>query len=61
MEMTQEEFDARFRETLDGVIEDMALDAEVEPQKFFGVTLFFENLAYFSPVIFGLIENSKKS
>lgn len=60
MKITQEEFDLRFKETLDSLMEGMAAHEEVEPKKFFGMVCFLENLAFFSPVIYAMIEDSKK-
>ncbi len=60
MEMTREEFDFQFKETLDMLVEGMAEHEEVEPNRFFGMVCFLENLAFFSPVIWGLIEEKKK-
>lgn len=57
--MTKEEFDAQFRETLDFLIEAMAENSEIDVKKFYGMTCFLENLAFFSPVIYGMIEDSK--
>lgn len=59
MEMTEKEFDAQFRETLDYLVEAMAENAEIDVEKFYGMTCFLENLAFFSPVIYGMIEDSK--
>lgn len=58
--MTKEEFDDKFKETLDVLIAQMAENGEIDLKKFYGMTLFLENLAFFSPVIYGLIENAKK-
>lgn len=57
--MTEEEFDAQFRETLDFLVEAMAENSEIDVKKFYGMTCFLENLAFFSPVIYGMIEDSK--
>ena len=60
MDITKEEFDNQFRETLDSFIEGMAENAEVDLKKFYSMTCFLENLSFFSPVIYGLIEKPKK-
>lgn len=57
--MTKEEFDAQFRETLDFLIEAMAENSEIDVKKFYGMTCFLENLSFFSPVLYGMIEDSK--
>lgn len=57
--MTKEEFDIQFRETLDFLVEAMAENSEIDVKKFYGMTCFLENLAFFSPVIYGIIEDSK--
>jgi hypothetical protein len=61
MEMTQEEFDLKFKEVLDVLVEGMAENSEIDVKKFYGMTYFLENLSFFSPVIYGLIEDSKAS
>ena len=58
--MTKEEFDHKFIETLDSLVEGMAKSPEVDLKKFTNMVCFLENLAFFSPVIYGLIEKSKK-
>lgn len=58
--MTKEEFDDKFRASLDALIEGMAENSEIDVKKFYGMTLFLENLAFFSPVLYGLVENAKK-
>jgi hypothetical protein len=61
MEMTKEEFDDKFREVLDTLVEGMAENSEIDVKKFYGLACFMENLTFFSPVIYGLLENTKKS
>lgn len=58
--MTAEEFDHKFRETLDEVVASMAEQEEVAPGQFFSVVCFLENLAYFSPVVYGLLQEKQK-
>jgi hypothetical protein len=58
MRMTKAEFDLRFRSTLDHMLEEMAKNPEIDVQKFFGLACFVENVAFFGPVIYGLLENS---
>lgn len=58
--MTEEEFDANYTEALDAVLEAMAENEGIDPQKFFGMTCILENLRFFSPVLYGAILNGKK-
>jgi hypothetical protein len=60
MEINKEDFDAQFRETLDALIQRMAENSEVNVTNFYSMTCILENLAFFSPVIFDLIQKSKK-
>lgn len=60
MEMTKEEFEDKFRETLDSLLEGMAENSEIDLKKFYSMACFLENLVFFSPVIYGMIKNSKK-
>ena len=61
MEMNQEEFDLKFKEVLDALVESMAENSEIDVKKFYGMTYFLENLSFFSPVIYGLIVDSQSS
>lgn len=58
--MTAEEFDDKFRETLDELVAGMAEQDEVAPGQFFGMVCFLENLAFFSPVLYGLLQEKQK-
>lgn len=60
MKISKEEFNDQFRESLDSLIEHMAEHPDIDLDKFYGMTCFLENLAFFSPVLYGLIEQSKK-
>jgi hypothetical protein len=60
MEITPEEFDDKFRETIDTVLIAMAEHEEINPNKFYSMACLLENLAFFSPVIYGAIQNTKK-
>ena len=60
MEITEEVFDDQFRETLDNLLLAMAEHAEINPEKFYRMACILENLAFFSPVIYGAIRNSLK-
>ncbi|AHM58859.1 hypothetical protein D770_02960 [Flammeovirgaceae bacterium 311] len=61
MEISKEEFDDKFREVLDSLLEGMAENHEIDVKKFYGLAIFMENLTFFSPVIYDLLENAKKS
>jgi hypothetical protein len=58
MEISKEEFDNKFRETLDTLIQEMAENSEINVEKFYTMTCFLENLAFFSPVIYGFLQKS---
>ncbi|WP_162912064.1 hypothetical protein [Pontibacter actiniarum] len=58
--MTKEEFDATFSESLNAILEAMAENAEIDPEKFYSMACVIENLRFFSPVLFGAIRNGKK-
>ena len=60
MEMTEEEFDTRFTEALDALVTAMAENPEIEPGKFFGMTCILENLRFFSPVLYSVLQKAKK-
>jgi len=60
MELTKEEFDDKIRETMDDLILAMAEHEDINPEKFYSMTCILENLAFFSPVIYGALRNSKK-
>jgi len=58
MEITKEEFNEQLRETVDTLILAIAEHEEVNPEKFYSMTCILENLAFFSPVIYGALKNS---
>lgn len=60
MELKPEDFDQKFKEALDKAIEHMAENPDIALTKFYGLTCFLENLAFFSPVLYGIITDSKK-
>lgn len=60
MQITQEEFDDKFREGLDALLAALAEHEQIAPEKFFSMACMLENLAFFSPVLYGLIRNSKE-
>jgi len=59
MELTKEEFDIKIRETMDNLITAMAEHEDINPEKFYNMTCILENLAFFSPVIYGAIKSKK--
>lgn len=60
MEMTQEDFDERFQQMLDAVVERMADNAEIDLEKFYTMTCILENLSVFSPVFYSMIKKQDK-
>ncbi|HEV7350856.1 hypothetical protein [Telluribacter sp.] len=60
MEMTKEEFDERFVETLDALLVSMAESPEIDVNKFYNMTCILENLRFFSPVLFATIQNARQ-
>ena len=60
MEMTEEEFDKNFTDTLDAILQAMAENAEIDVNKFYGMTCILENLRFFSPVLYGVLQSGKK-
>ena len=61
MDITKEEFNEQFRETVDTLIIAMAEHEEVNPEKFYSMACVLENLAFFSPVIYGALRNRKEA
>ncbi|MBC3538771.1 hypothetical protein ACFSC6_20195 [Rufibacter sediminis] len=59
MKMTEEEFDEKLVETLDGFLLNMAENAEVDLDKFYTMTCLLENLRFFSPVLYGALKDKK--
>jgi hypothetical protein len=60
MELTPQEFDERFVEALDTLLKNMAENPEVDVRNFYSMTCILENIRYFSPVLFGVLESAKK-
>ncbi len=60
MEISKEEFDTQFAETLDKLVEAMAENAEIDPKKFFSMACILENLRFFSPVIYDALQKPKE-
>jgi hypothetical protein len=59
MELTRAEFDDKIQETIDTVLVAMAEHAELDPEKFYSMACILENLAFFSPVIYGALQQPK--
>ncbi|MHC2990404.1 hypothetical protein OB13_01965 [Pontibacter sp. HJ8] len=55
MKMTEEEFNATYAGALDALLEVMAENAEIDPEKFYSMACILENLRFFSPVLYGAI------
>ncbi|MFD2999308.1 hypothetical protein ACFS7Z_02960 [Pontibacter toksunensis] len=58
--MTKEEFNSKFKETLDTILLAMAENSEINPEKFYSMTCVLENLSFFSPILYGAIKNKKE-
>lgn len=61
MKMTPEEFDLNFKALMDSLLERMAENSEIDVKKFYEMTYLLENISFFGPVIYGIIEDSKTS
>ena len=59
MELTEEEFNARYTEALDAIIEAMAEHSDIDPNKFYSMACILENLRFFSPVLYGALQKPK--
>ena len=57
--MTKEEFEHKFGESMDALLEAMAENPEIDPEKFYGMACILENLRFFSPVLYGAIKSKK--
>lgn len=58
--MTEEEFQANYTQALDAIIEAMAEEQEINPDKFYSMICVLENLRFFSPVLYGAIRKKKE-
>ena len=58
--MTRKEFDRQFKKSMDSIVEDMAGNPEIDVKDFYALVYYFENLAFFSPVLYSLLENINK-
>ncbi|WP_017731902.1 hypothetical protein [Nafulsella turpanensis] len=60
MELSKEEFNEQFRDALDYLLKEMAEHPEIDLKRFGSMACFLENLSFFSPVLYSLVEESKK-
>lgn len=58
--MTRKEFDSQFKKSLDSMVEKMAGNPEIDVKDFYGLVYYFENLAFFSPVLYGLLDKNEE-
>lgn len=58
--MNKEEFDKKFHEAIDTLLEGMAANPAIDLKKFYSMACFLENVAFFSPVLYEVIKKSKK-
>lgn len=59
--ITKEAFDEKFQEGLDTVLLALAEHEEIDPKKFYSLVCIAENLAFFSPVLYGLLKIADKN
>ncbi|MGV3504909.1 MAG: hypothetical protein ACO1O1_14460 [Adhaeribacter sp.] len=60
MKLTQEEFDDKLQQGLDAILLALAEEQEVNPEKFFSLACVVENLAFFSPVLYGMLRKPEE-
>ncbi|MDX5419798.1 MAG: hypothetical protein LPK09_11330 [Hymenobacteraceae bacterium] len=60
MNLTKEEFDQRFVETLDVLLQKMADNEDIDVNKFYSMACMLENIRFFSPVLYGVLKAAKK-
>ena len=60
MELSKEDFERKFGDTLDTLIETMADNADIGVREFYHATILLENLSFFGPVIYGLLQKPKR-
>lgn len=58
--MTEEEFQANYTQALDAILQAMAEEQEINPDKFYRIVCVLENLRFFSPVLYGAIRSKKE-
>ena len=54
--MTQEEFNNKFRDALDELLQVLAESPDVDLEKFYSMTCVLENLSFFTPVLYAAIK-----
>jgi hypothetical protein len=59
MNISKEEFNDNFQKAIDLLLEEMADNPEVDIERFYSMTCLLENVAIFSPVIYGVLQNSR--
>lgn len=59
MNLLKEEFEKQFAEGHQFLLEEMANSPEVDVQKFYSMACIFENLSFFSGVIYDAIQEKK--
>lgn len=60
VKMTEKEFDNKFVEALDTVLAAMAESPDVAPEKFFSMACILENLRFFSPVLYQVLQHKEQ-
>lgn len=60
MKLSKEEFDDKLQEGLDAILLALAEQEEVNPEKFFSLACIVENLAFFSPVLYGMLRQPEE-
>ncbi|GHA56075.1 hypothetical protein [Pontibacter akesuensis] len=58
--MTEEEFSTKYKEGLDALLGAMAEEPEIDVKKFYSMACILENLSFFGPVLYGLMQTEKK-
>ncbi|WP_232058388.1 hypothetical protein [Nibribacter ruber] len=58
--MTQDEFDVNYADALENILVGLAQHSDIDPQKFFHLACVIENLRFFSPVLYGAIQQAKE-
>ncbi len=59
MDISPAEFNEKFQDTVDNILVALAEHEEVNPEKFYSMACMLENLAFFSPVIYGVLQQKK--
>ena len=60
MEISKEEFEETFQEGIDNLLKGMAENPAIAVDKFYSMACFLENIAFFSPVLYGAISKTQK-